>query len=129
MQAVFGTKIGTVYQRAVRVRSLRNKPILNFVTFVPESICRLFTRAELQKSAMTTLLALHGVTIASARQSIGAVLADPKVAAALQVEVGAALLHVRRVHRNASDEPVEYVEIMASPTQINVQSEIGSTEL
>jgi len=129
VQAIFGTRIDTIYQRAVRVRSLRGKPILYLVTFLPESIGRLFSRADLQKSAMSTLLARHKVRIASARQSIGAILADPKVAAALQVEVGAALLHVRRVHLDARGVPVEHVEMMASPTQISVQSEIGPTEL
>jgi GntR family transcriptional regulator len=102
-------------QRVVRVRSDKRRPIMHLTTYVPESIGRSYTRKDLARTPLFELLAKAGKSYRKAREAIGACLADPMVAPLLRVPIGAPLLLVQRLMSTAADEPVEYLEVRASP--------------
>lgn len=106
---------GTDVQHAVRVRSLDGEPMSYLVTYVPADIGRQYDREDLDTKPLLLLLELAGVKVASARQTISATLADSEVAGALAVHAGSPLIEVRRVVRDASGRPVEYIRALYRP--------------
>lgn len=106
---------GTDVQHAVRVRSLDGEPMSYLVTYVPADIGRQYDREDLDTKPLLLLLELAGVKVASARQTISATLADSEVAGALSVHAGSPLIEVRRVVRDASGRPVEYIRALYRP--------------
>jgi GntR family transcriptional regulator len=113
--AAMGQPVGTVMQRAVRVRSLDGVPFSHLTTWLPEAIGRSFTPEEMQRTPLLRLIERAGHRIASARQAITAKLAAPEVAQLLRVEVGEALLSVRRVVYDDAGEVVEYINGLYRP--------------
>ena len=108
-------ELGTEVQHAVRVRSLDSAPMSYLVTYVPADIGRQFDRDDLNTRPLLQLLVLAGVDVASARQTISATIADAEVASALSIHAGAPLIEVRRVVRDGSDRPVEYIRVLYRP--------------
>ncbi|WP_274626946.1 GntR family transcriptional regulator [Arvimicrobium flavum] len=106
---------GVEVQRAVRVRLLDRKPMSFLVTYVPSDIGRQFDQDDLNSRPLLHLLERAGVDVASARQSISATVADAQVATALGIHAGAPLIEVRRVVRDASGRPVEYIRVLYRP--------------
>lgn len=100
---------GTEVQRAVRVRSLEAGPFSYLTTYVPADIGRKFSRAELAREPLLSLLEKSGVTVGSAEQMVSATLADAAVAPLLETAVGAPLLRISRVVQEGSGRPVEYI--------------------
>ncbi|MGA0571361.1 GntR family transcriptional regulator [Variovorax sp. VNK109] len=97
----------TPVQKAVRVRSHRGAPMSFITTYIPHALAGHLGRKELEKKPMLSLLEESGVKIGDVQQSLGAELADSRVAAHLDVQVGSALLAVRRVVRDKSGAPVQ----------------------
>lgn len=102
-------------QRAVRVRSHEGAPFSYLTSFIPGHLGRHFGAEDLGTRPLLSLLEENGVKVASARQSFGAVLADPKVAAALGIAVGAPLLSIVRTVLDRDQQPVEYIRILYRP--------------
>jgi GntR family transcriptional regulator len=100
---------GAIVQHAIRSRSLEGKPFSYLNTYVPEKIGRTYSRRDLANRPLLTLLERSGVRISSAEQVISATLADPQMAAALQVEVAAPLLRITRIVLDQNSQPVEYI--------------------
>lgn len=106
---------GSEVQRAVRVRTLDDEPMSFLVTYVPADIGRQYDRDDLNVKPLLHLLERAGVSVASARQTISASIADSEVAGALSIHAGAPLIEVRRVVRDASARPVEYIRVLYRP--------------
>jgi GntR family transcriptional regulator len=102
-------------QRVVRVRRNKAGPIMHLTTYVPAAIGRTYARKDLERTPLYELLARAGKTYRKAQEAVGACLADPVVAPLLKVDVGTALLFVQRILSTEDDEPVEYLELRASP--------------
>jgi GntR family transcriptional regulator len=102
-------------QRAIRVRRNKRRPIMHLTTYVPAAIGRSYSRKDLGRVPLYQLLARAGKVYRRAQEAVGACLADPMVGPLLKVEVGAPLLFIQRVLSTADDEPVEYLEVRASP--------------
>ena len=100
---------GDVVQRAVRVRRLEGEPFSYLTTFVPEDIGRSYSREDLSKKPLLTLLECDGIVISGAEQTITATLADADAAAALGVDLGSPLLRISRVVHDQTERPVEYI--------------------
>lgn len=107
--------LGTEVQHAVRMRSLDGEPMSYLVTYVPAEIGRQYDRDDLNTKPLLHLLERAGIDVVSARQTISATIADTEIAAALSVHVGAPLIEVRRVVRDASERPVEYIRVLYRP--------------
>ena len=100
---------GERVRRAVHVRLLDGAPLGLITTFVPVDIAALLGEGGEREQPMFVLLQAAGVPLASAEQHLGATLAGPEAAQALAVEVGAPLLRLVRVVRDAAGRPVERV--------------------
>lgn len=106
---------GMNVQHAVRVRSMDGEPMSYLVTYVPADIGQQFGREDLDTTPLLLLLELAGVKVASARQTISATIADSEVASALSVHAGVPLIEVRRVVRDSTGRPVEYIRVLYRP--------------
>jgi GntR family transcriptional regulator len=104
-------------QRAVRVRYYKNQPFSYLITHVPESIGRHYTEADLRSTPLHTLFRQHAIEPWEAEQTFSATLADADQAEALGVDVGAALLCIRRTVRDRQGAPIEYLIASYNPAR------------
>ena len=102
-------------QRAVRVRQLEGEAFSYLTTYVPEDIGRSYTRNDLASLPLLTLLERSGVVVSRAEQTISATLADAKVSAALDLELGAPLISIHRVVYDQNERPVEFITALYRP--------------
>ncbi|SLN71436.1 GntR family transcriptional regulator [Oceanibacterium hippocampi] len=107
--SAMGLPGGERVQTAVRVRLFDGKPLSYLTTYVPESIARNYTEADLATTPLYRLLERSGVKVDTAHQSVTATLASPDVAEALDVSAGSPLLSLRRVVRDKDGRGVEYL--------------------
>lgn len=119
---------GDKVQRAVRVRSLDNKPFSHLTTFVPREVGMNFSSAELEEKPLLVLLEQQGYRVHRATQAISAKLADHRTAQLLEVSIGSALLCVKRLVRDAQDKPVEYLEALYRPDIYEYSQELTRGE-
>jgi GntR family transcriptional regulator len=108
------TRRATV-QTAVRVRYAGERPFSHLTTHVPEAIARNYEEADLATQPLFRLLERSGVRVDSAYQTVSATLAAPDVAEALGVAVGAPLLSIRRIVRDADGGGVEHLSALYRP--------------
>jgi len=113
--AAMGLAPGARVQTAVRVRAVDGEPFSHLTTYVPEPIAANYTEADLATTPLFRLLERSGVQVGEAQQSVSATLASPDVADALGVSVGAALLSLRRVVKDADGHGVEYLSALYRP--------------
>ena len=106
---------GDDVQTAVRVRLCDGEPFSHLTTHVPADIAKTYGEADLATQPLFRLLERSGVVVDSATQSVSATLATPDVADALSVSVGAPLLSLRRVVRDADGRGVEYLSALYRP--------------
>lgn len=114
-------------QIAVRTRLVGDDPFSHLTTFVPEDIARTFSEADLATTPLFRLLERSGVKIDSASQSVSATLASPEVADALGIAVGAPLLSIERVVRDATGRGVEVLQALYRPDRFRLQMELDRT--
>ncbi|MCW5572832.1 MAG: GntR family transcriptional regulator [Steroidobacteraceae bacterium] len=96
--------------RASHVRVADNVPVGYVETTVPLDVARAIDGNELNRSPMFTLLNRKGMNIVGADQFIGATLADIKLAALLETEVGAPIVSVRLLVVDDRNRRVERVQ-------------------
>jgi len=120
VQTLFGVAPGTIFQRAVRLRSMQKVPVFYVVTYIPQHIAKRFSRKQMGGPSLYQLLRSRGFSFESGKQVVSAALADPTVSAALEVEVGAPLLQIRRIHFDDQAQPFEYMEMLASPARFEL---------
>lgn len=119
---------GTEVQRAVRVRSLDGAPLSYTTSYVPAALGRTYGRKDLAARPLLELLERAGVLIGSADQSIGAVLADARVAPRLGVRVGSPLLSVTRTVFDQHGRPVEYIAILYRPDRYQYRMKLARVQ-
>lgn len=100
---------GSRIQRAVRRRKLQGEPFSHLVTHVPGDIADRYSVRDMATTSLLTLLEQVGAAVFDAEQSITAVAAEPLVASALGVAVGAPLLKVERIMRDVNGRPVQLI--------------------
>ena len=105
----------TPVQKAVRVRCHQGVPFSFLTTWVPEDVGRHYRSADLARRPLLALLEEAGYAVSRAYQVISAKVADAAVARALEVEVGAALLYVRRQVRDPAERVIEYIQALYRP--------------
>ncbi len=115
VRRMLGLDEGVEAQRAVRVRRQDGVPFSYLTTHVPEAIGRTYGRKDLASTPLLALLERSGVVAESADQTLGARLADPTVAAHLEIEVGSPLLSLTRVVYDPARRPVEHIHALYRP--------------
>ena len=108
-------------QRAVRVRLIEGEPFSHLTTHVPEDVAQGYSEADLATTPLFRLLERSGVVVDHATQSIGATLATPDVAEALEVAVGAALISLTRVVFDAKGRGVEHLAALYRPDRFRLE--------
>lgn len=116
---------GSPVQKAVRVRSTREGPLSHITTWVPQALAAGFGRRELAKKPILVLLEESGVRVGRAHQTISARLADAQVAAHLDVQVGSALLAVRRLIFDTRERPVQWLHGLYRPDRYEYQMQLS----
>ena len=116
---------GTPVQKAVRVRSTREGPLSHITTWVPKALAQGFGKRELAHKPILVLLEESGVRVGRAQQTISARLADAQVASHLGVQVGSALLAVRRLIRDVDDRPVQWLHGLYRPDRYEYQMQLS----
>jgi len=96
-------------QIATRVRLTDNQPFSHLTTFVPERIAQGYSENDLANTPLFALLERSGVEIHNAQQSVSATLASPKLANALAIPVGTALLSLQRIVSDCEGRCVEFL--------------------
>jgi GntR family transcriptional regulator len=111
---LLGVSPGAEVQRSVRVRLSDGVPFSHLTAWVPAEIGRRYKREDLAEKPLLALLEAHA-TIARAEQTISACLADAAVAPLLEIEVGAALLWVRRQVFDRDGRVIEAISSLYRP--------------
>lgn len=112
---------GAHVQTAVRLRLIKDQPFSHLTTYVPEEIAQNYTEAELATTPLFRLLERSGVEVETADQSVSATLASPHVAEHLGLSVGAPLLSLNRVVRDAQGRGVEYLAALYRPDMFTLE--------
>jgi GntR family transcriptional regulator len=120
-----GLSRGSSVQSAVRVRSVGAQAFSHLTTHVPETIARNYEEADLAAHPLFRLLERSGVSVASAHQSVSATLAAPEVAELLGVSVGAPLLAITRVVRDAEGKGVEHLSALYRPDLFRLEMQLA----
>ena len=110
-----GLAPGALVQRSVRVRSLEGAPFSYLTTCVPETIGRTYSEADLASKPLLALLERSGLQLDRATQSVGAQLATPEIAAALEVETGSALIALTRTVFDRDGRGIEHLAALYRP--------------
>ena len=118
-----------LFQRAVRIRYMRDRPIMQVTTYIPESIGRQFGRNDLEGGSLYAILERFGITFASGEQLVTAAAADPVVAERLNVAIGAPLLKVVRVHFDIMGRPIQHFELLAPPATYQLRMPLKGADL
>lgn len=129
VRSAFGADGDMEFQRAIRLRLLRKVPIFHVTTFIPWDIASRFKKDELGNTSLIKLFKREGFRYRCGKQIVSAVSASPAVASRLNVEIGAPLLQVRRLHIDETDRPIEYFEMLASPTMFELEMTLDSDQL
>jgi GntR family transcriptional regulator len=126
--AQFGAPPETPFMRAVRVRHSKLQPVMLLTTFLPLDIGERFSATDLEQNSLGALLKRSGVHLASGEQVVTATLAEPIVARQLDVNVGAPLLLIKRLHFDAHRRPVQYLETLASPATFELRMSLEAED-
>ncbi|WP_342446983.1 GntR family transcriptional regulator [Azorhizobium doebereinerae] len=118
---------GERVQRSVRVRLIDGQPFSYLVTHVPERIGISYSEADLASTPLLELLERSGLAAERASQTIGAALAGPEVAAALDLEIGAALLSMTRVVYEPSGRGIEHLQALYRPDRYSFHMDLVRT--
>jgi GntR family transcriptional regulator len=116
-------------QRAVRVRRQDGEPVMYLTSYVPGVLGRTFTADELNRIPMLQLLGRAGAHISGGEKIVSATLAEPLVAARLEIKVGAPLLDLRSLMLDQEGRAVEYIETLAIPDRLKLRIEISADQL
>jgi GntR family transcriptional regulator len=92
--------------RAVRIRLHDRLPLGRITSFTAAALAPLLTRRALTRTPMLELLRSSGSRIGSGRQTVSALSADPDLAAALDLELRAAVLRIERQMFDVSGRPL-----------------------
>jgi GntR family transcriptional regulator len=117
-----------LFQRAVRIRYMKDQPIMQVTTFIPEAIGRQFGPEDLEGASLYAILQRFGITFASGEQVVTAAAADPVVAGRLNVAIGAPLLKVVRVHFDTAGRAIQHFELLAPPATYELRMPLRDLE-
>lgn len=123
--ASLGIPEGAEVQKAVRVRSSDGQPFSHLTTYVPKQIAISYDEADLATQPLFRLLERSGVRVQGAHQTVSAAMATPDVAGALEISVGAPLLFVQRIVRDADARGVEHLSALYRPDMFRLEMDLA----
>lgn len=124
VQSWFRCRGDAQFMRVVRIRAA-SRPVLLYITFIPEPIGCKFSKRDYARMPHHELIRRAGIRVTSAEQIITAGLAEPIVASRLRIEVGSPLLKLRTMFFDDRSRPVRYLEVLASPSMFELHMAFG----
>jgi len=91
-----------------RVRLLNKEPYSLLESYIPGHLASHFKKSSLGNQPLLVTLDLAGIEATTAEQALTAAAADTEAAEVLQVPVGAPLIQMNRLSRDAHQAPIEY---------------------
>jgi GntR family transcriptional regulator len=119
---------GERVQRSIRVRLIDRQPLSYLTTHVPERIGLTYSEAELASRPLLSLLERSGIAVARATQEVGAMLASPDIAQALDVEVGSALIALTRIVLDEEGRGIEHLHALYRPDRYALRMDLVRTD-
>ena len=101
--------------KVVRVRSFRGEPFAYMVSTLPGELAPLVQRSRLGNRPLLLVLEKAGLSPQTANQALTATAATQEMAAALDVALGAPLIHMTRLTRDGEGRPIERFESFYRP--------------
>jgi len=115
IRKILKLRAGQLVHKVVRVNSNKEgAPYAYYVSWTV-GITKAFTKEKLESSARLRLLRDNNIKLTKMKQVIGVKEAPARVAAALQVERGTALLSVRRLGQVANGSVVDVLDALYNP--------------
>lgn len=127
--AIFSLGETQMLQRAVRVRLQNGEPFVHLTTFIADRVSATFGREDMERHALFELIRRAGVQLHSGHQTVSATLATPLVSQRLNVKIGAPLLRTVRVLNDTDGNPVEHLEVLASPELFQLRFSLDPDDL
>lgn len=120
---------GMLVQKTERRRTRQGKPFSYTLSYLPEEIGKTFGQNDLTTTTILDLIEKTGHLMHEARQSITAILANPKIAAALEVQQGTPLLKISRLVFDQKKYPIQYIEVVHRPDMHQLTMNLQRTDL
>ncbi|WP_254616572.1 GntR family transcriptional regulator [Burkholderia metallica] len=114
---------------AARVRKIGETRVMVTESWVPERFGRGVTAAKLQKRALYEILLSQGVKFGRVVQEITAVVADPRYAQLLAVDVGAPLLRLTRLLYDVDRQPVQHLTVHMSSEHSRILMDVSIDQM
>jgi GntR family transcriptional regulator len=113
----------------VRTRSYRDQPVTLLDGWIPLRFAKAVTAKALERKSLHELIAGSFQKLGRVAQEVNAVLADPIVAHALNIEINSATLKTDRLVHNREGEPVHYVTIWTTPLRTRLVMEVAADDI
>lgn len=108
-------RFGEQVLHIVRVRRLNKEPFAYLSSYVPGDFSEHFQKSKLGNQPLIMTLEMAGIVAATAEQAITATAADAEISEAMRLPIGAPLIHMKRLSRDAAQQPIEYFESYYRP--------------
>jgi GntR family transcriptional regulator len=118
---------GDAALRIRRIRYLDGDPVALSTTYVPGTIARRLTRRRLGRDTVLAALDKLGFRAVTGEQEATAIAADPLTARYLNLDVGAALLNVKRLVRDSTEQIIEWTNDVYRPDRYELHTVIERT--
>ncbi|MBV9510801.1 MAG: GntR family transcriptional regulator [Caulobacteraceae bacterium] len=113
--AALGLAPSELAYRLVRLRRSEGRPLWMMVNYFPAAIGEALRTTDFACTTIYDALAEAGRPCARAEETVGAVLADPEVAAEIDIKVGAPLLELSRLMLDAAGAPLAWQLTLIPP--------------
>jgi GntR family transcriptional regulator len=113
--------VGQPCLKIVRLRKDEATPLRHLTSYIPSDIGDVLVRDRLVRESLPAVLRDAGYPIERAEDEVGAALADPILAQALQLQVGDPLLEVTRTMYDPDRRPVAYQWSLIPPTRYRLR--------
>ena len=101
--------------KVIRVRKISGRPFAYMVSYLPERLGRTIRKRKLGNQPLLLILEKAGVRPMTADETLTATSASDAIARALDVALGAPLIHMTRVSRDEAGRLIEYFESYYRP--------------
>jgi len=115
VRAALGLAPGELASRLVRIRVRDDLPLWLIVNHFPLAIGEKLTGVRFERTTLFDALNRIGHPCQRAEETVGATLADPEVAAEIDLKVGAPLLELSRVMFDPNDRPIGHQLTLVPP--------------
>lgn len=128
VREALGLAQGAPAWKLVRIRARGDRPLWTMVNHFPLEVGEKLRAAPWERTTIFNALRRAGHPCDRAEETIGATLADPEVAALIDVQVGAPLLELSRLMLDVDGRPIGHQLTLVPPERRKLQLVIQADE-